>query len=586
MAWLVDEASPVTAPITYGDETDETRKFARDWFRPARRALLAEQGVGTVDQVLMAALNVRFGFLRLLGLSAKTLVIDEVHAYDEYMTTIMKRLLEWCRALRVNVILLSATLSRRQKWELCEAYAGRERRIEIENLMTRWPAAESPYPLLTSVPRHGLADAVSVDSACSRLRDIAIRLHPGFLEDHRQTAQLAIDSISDGGCVCILANTVKAAQAIFEMLQIASRENVLADVELLLFHARFPAFRRNEIEARVTELFGKNMGSRRPRRAILVATQVVEQSLDVDFDVMISQIAPVDLLLQRSGRLWRHDRDPSERHGIEGPVLHVLTPKCGEFDFGPSEKVYDREILLRTLSILDQRTSFHLPAAFRELIEGCYSGEEVLHTLIPQEELQRAAEKRQFKQKQAQAAARTHLLPIPSCDEFNPSGYIADEGMSGAQSYFTAQTRLGDDTISVLLIDDDQLLEIARTSLNEKSKRPHRNQLKQLFLRKVGLPRWWLMSTPKNSKTLKCSQESNGYTPFFEGGDWLRHQIVLPMKCGVSGHCSEWRGKDAQGHEFVIRNDIFIGVTRSLMSPEREVFDGQNEEEADAGQLG
>ncbi len=586
MAWLVDEVAPVSSPQTCGEDTDKSRQLAREWFRPARRALLAEDGVGTVDQVLMAALNVKFGFLRLLGLSAKTLVIDEVHAYDEYMTTIMKRLLEWCRALRVNVVLLSATLSLRQKRELCESYAGKERAEEVVDVLTRWAAETTPYPLVTSIPLAGRADAIPVDADRARSRDITLRVHPGLLEDFDQTARLTVESIANGGCVCVLANTVKAAQAIFDCLQQRQLDGSLANTELLLFHARFPAWRRREIETRVTDLFGKDAGEHRPRRAILVATQVVEQSLDVDFDVMLSQIAPVDLLLQRCGRVWRHERTPAERHGMTGPILHVLLPSGNELKFGPSEKVYDREILLRTLSLLHERPCFNLPVEFRELIEGCYAGGPLTNAVFPSDELQRASDKRVEKQKREQVQARTHLLPLPSRAEFNPTGNSAEEGEGEAHSYFVAQTRLGDDSISVLLIDDDELLAIARASLDVKSKPPRRALLKQLFLRKVGLPRWWLMSRPKHSKREQASEPSDGCEAFFEGDGWLRHQIVLPLRVVIPQQASEWRGRDAQGREFVICNDNVLGVSRQALNPEGEVENGQSKEEADAGQLG
>jgi len=123
MAWLQDDVVPDAVSRTDGED-DRERLRSREWFASAKRALLAQDGVGTVDQVLMAALNVKHGFLRLLGLTTKTLIIDEVHAYDVYMTTLMQTLLRWCRALDVPVILLSATLSQAQKVALAEAYGG------------------------------------------------------------------------------------------------------------------------------------------------------------------------------------------------------------------------------------------------------------------------------------------------------------------------------------------------------------------------------------------------------------------------------------------------------------------------------
>lgn len=159
-----------------------------------------------IDKTACVAPVSNNGFLRLLGLSAKTLVIDEVHAYDEYMTTIMKRLLEWCRTLRINVILLSATLSQRQKRELCESYAGKERAGEVADLLTRWSAETIPYPLVTCIPRAGRAVAIPVDADRSRSRDIILRVHPGLLEDFEKTAQRM--SVSDSQSTRTLQNSI------------------------------------------------------------------------------------------------------------------------------------------------------------------------------------------------------------------------------------------------------------------------------------------------------------------------------------------------------------------------------------------
>jgi len=120
MAWLRDEREPEQLPHTadLGDDRD----LAAAWFRPTRRAMLAPHGVGTVDQAMLAGMHVKFGFLRLFGLTNKVLIIDEVHAYDAYMSTIIGRLLQWCACLKIPVILLSATLSAKQRAAMIEAY--------------------------------------------------------------------------------------------------------------------------------------------------------------------------------------------------------------------------------------------------------------------------------------------------------------------------------------------------------------------------------------------------------------------------------------------------------------------------------
>jgi CRISPR-associated endonuclease/helicase Cas3 len=568
-AWLIDKAAPAALPQTFGGDDNRTAELlSREWFRPARRALLAAEAVGTVDQALMAALHVKFGFLRLLGLGSKTLIIDEVHAYDDYMTTIMERLMAWCKALEIGVVLLSATLSRDQKMRLCSAYSGSVRNAEMQAFFGQWPPAETPYPLLTFVPLAGSPTAVAARSA--RGQRVAVQQQPGLLDDASATALLAAALVKDGGCACVVANTVRAAQEIFEALYQLQEDGALPATKLILFHARFRAEQRNEIEKCVTNLFGKKAGDKRPRRAILVATQVVEQSLDVDFDVMLSQLAPIDLLLQRSGRLWRH-KERDWRGGAKEPVLHVLMPNAGSSQFSATEKIYARETLLRTMALLHERPAFNLPADFRPLIEGCYGRGPLLNDLIPAEELEAAARNRDQERAQHASLARRHLLPEPRPDVFEMARKSAEEaeGEGGAQSYFVAQTRLGDQTRAALVLHDAILFALAKTDLDE-AKKPRRErkapphiQLKRLFLQKLNIPAWWLSS----------SQPCDGYEPLFEGQAWLRGHVVLPLRDG------EWRGRDARGHEFIIRDDAVLGLRRLPISSERDA-----DEEADAGQ--
>jgi len=169
MSWLVDDVSLESGFEILGDSSEEENMLARDWFNPSKRALIAPEGVGTIDQALMAALNVKHGFLRLLGLSSKVLIVDEVHAYDEYMTTILERLLEWCRVLRIPVIMLSATLSQPQKLRLINAYGGvvQEDTDIIE-----------PYPLITIVPLDGSETRV-IPVEAQTSRTVHVKQHLG-----------------------------------------------------------------------------------------------------------------------------------------------------------------------------------------------------------------------------------------------------------------------------------------------------------------------------------------------------------------------------------------------------------------------
>jgi CRISPR-associated endonuclease/helicase Cas3 len=530
MAWLLDDASPLGAGQQ--EEGEDSREML-DWFRNAKRALLAPEGVGTVDQALMAALNVKFGFLRLFGLAAKVLVIDEVHAYDEYMTTIMCRLLEWCRATETPVILLSATLSAAQKRRLAEAYAGADALLSIHG--------DDPYPLLTFVPLNGQASTVAVRDA--RTRRVRLRSHDGLIADPERTARLAAAEVRNGGCCCVLVNAVADAQAVY----LALRRLHPLDADLHLFHARFRAERRQEIEETVTALFGKDAGKKgqppRPQRAILVSTQVVEQSLDVDFDVMISQIAPIDLLLQRAGRLHRHDRD-ARPTGPE-PVLHVLLPEPGTFDFGATQHVYHREPLLHTLACLHGRAALDLPSDLRPLIEACYGEESIPPGVVPEDLLAAASRERQAFAAQAENKARVHLIPEPSSRVFslakNPYRPVGDGDEGATADYFHAQTRLGDKRRRALMLHAPAHFEIMRNA-----KPPDRDTLRRLFLQMVDLPAWWL-------EELSAAAAADAIT---DAPPWARGCVVVPLRDGA------WRGRDADGRAIALVDDPELGLVR------------------------
>jgi CRISPR-associated endonuclease/helicase Cas3 len=398
MAWLRDEVEPEKPPEVGEPKDDRSLADLADaWFRPSRRAMLAAHGVGTVDQAMLAGMHVKFGFLRLFGLADRVLVIDEVHAYDAYMSAIIARLLQWCACLKIPVILLSATLSAKQRAAMVEAYgaAGGD------------PGPEAPYPLVT-VAERGM-EAQTISACASSSKTLKVEALPGLLGDAKKTAAKAAELVKGGGCCCVILNTVKQAQAVYEALK-------LPQTQKLLFHARFAACDRQHITEKVLDLFGKDRPNR-PAKFVLVATQVVEQSLDVDFDDMISEIAPIDLLLQRSGRMHRH------RKRAHDPVLRVLLPEQdGKPKFGASEKIYERYPLLRTREVLGGSSEITLPDRFRPLIESVYGDR------LPagaSDDLKEARQEWDDLREDLAAQAGEFLLCEPMADEFDPVG--ADE---------------------------------------------------------------------------------------------------------------------------------------------------------------
>lgn len=239
-SWLVDDTSFEVVPEIYDEDDDADGQVASEWFRPRKRSLLATYGVGTIDQALMAVLHVKHGFLRLLGLVGKVLIVDEVHAYDAYMSEMLTLLLSWCRALGIRVILLSATLPRSRREALIAAYSGCERSADSSD------GFSTPYPLVTVVKPSGEVVERSVEPG-KRRAHVQILHHEGMLGDAQAVAKLAVERLGNEGCLCVIANTVGLAQAIFEELK-----RIAPDVPKLLLHSRFLARDRQRIEKKST----------------------------------------------------------------------------------------------------------------------------------------------------------------------------------------------------------------------------------------------------------------------------------------------------------------------------------------------
>jgi len=334
---------------------DEDRGVvASEWHTARKRTLLSPYGVGTLDQGLMGVVRSRYQFVRLFGLAGRTVIMDEIHAYDLYTSTLLERLLEWLAALGSPVIALSATLPKGIRQMLISAYAK-----GCGDTETELPVA--PYPRITAKSPHGIK-VTPFTASPGVCRSLLIKWvsAPTWVSDLTQT-------LKNGGCVAVICSTVGRAQDVFQRLQPHFSVN-----ELGLFHGRFLFVDRQRIEKNCLEMFGKD-STKRPDRYVLVATQVIEQSLDVDFDLMISDLAPIDLLLQRSGRLHRHERKRYDH--LKQPTLWLIQPNCTaghKLDFADGDCIYDRHVLLRTWLTLRERSSLQLPEEMDRLIESVY----------------------------------------------------------------------------------------------------------------------------------------------------------------------------------------------------------------------
>ncbi len=338
---------------------------AEAWFADNKKhGLLAAYGVGTIDQCLLAVLQTKHVFVRLFGLAGKCVILDEVHAYDAYTSTLMKRLLAWLAALGCPVVLLSATLPREKRVSLLRAYAG-DGAPEPDNV---------PYPRLTRVTVGECASVTVSHIDADPLRTVRV-VQLGWLDANLLADRLR-ESLAAGGCAVVIRNTVGLAQETYLKLRDSLKS---ARIRVGLFHARFPFGRRMKIENAVLRRFGKDSGPAERDRRVLVATQVVEQSLDLDFDLMVSDVAPVDLVLQRAGRLHRHERG-ARPAGVAVPRLWLIEPEvaAGLPDFAVSGVIYARYILFRSLLILREkngapRTNIELPEEIDGMVEAAYA---------------------------------------------------------------------------------------------------------------------------------------------------------------------------------------------------------------------
>jgi len=274
-------------------EADTASARCAAWLADSnKKALLAHVGVGTLDQALMATLHARHQSLRLLGLFRKVLIVDEVHACDAYMQRLLEAVLEFHAAAGGSAVLLSATLPSRMKNALARAYArGRGRAV---------PALRrAEYPLAARID-----DGGAIEEALDTRPSVQRRVQVGYV-DSREAVEAEIHSaLAAGRCVCWIRNTVGDAIEAWRSFSAS-----LPPEHTTLFHARFTLAGRLRIETEVLENFGPKSTAAQRGGRLVISTQVIEQSLDVDFDLLISDLAPIDRLIQRAGRLQRHRRD-------------------------------------------------------------------------------------------------------------------------------------------------------------------------------------------------------------------------------------------------------------------------------------
>ncbi|MCC8991824.1 MAG: CRISPR-associated helicase/endonuclease Cas3 [Streptococcus sp.] len=324
------------------------------WLAQSRkRVFLGQVGICTVDQVLLSVLPVRHQFVRGFGIHKSVLIVDEVHAYDRYMHGLLAEVLRRQKATGGNAILLSATLPSGVRNRLLQA----------------WNAvgvADAPYPAVWCATGGSVTPLTVPEAQRPQLRNVATELlkHVDAFPDDALLDRL-IAAAQAGARVAVIVNLVDVAQRLSRLLR--DRTTLPVDV----FHARYRFADRQNKETTALAQYGRE--AVREDGRILIATQVVEQSLDLDFDWLVTHICPVDLLFQRLGRLHRHLRPRPA--GFDEPHCTVLSVE-GD-DYGSHKVIYgNARVLWRTERLLAQNDHIAFPQAYREWIEPVYQDED------------------------------------------------------------------------------------------------------------------------------------------------------------------------------------------------------------------
>jgi len=351
-SWLLEETKiPITNATSFNDINEkESIRDAIDWFASNKRGLLAPFGVGTVDQALMSVIAVKHFFVRQFALAGKVIILDEVHSYDLYTGTLIKTLCEKLLPLGCTVVLLSATLTKDRKKDFVE---------NDLNYMSK-----EPYPLISGI---GI-EPVEVKSPEPKTVFVQMR-------NENDTLFEALKRAKQGASILWVCNTVRNAQEMYDRAFESQSE-----IKIGLLHSRFPFYQRQKLEEFWMEKLGKAVRTR--SGCILFSTQIVEQSVDLDADFMISELAPTDMLLQRMGRLWRHDRG---KRVVDNPEFWIIAEKntFEEFRegsaneikkmFGTKAMVYAPYVLLRSVMLWKDKTSISLPDDIRALLAETYT---------------------------------------------------------------------------------------------------------------------------------------------------------------------------------------------------------------------
>jgi len=511
--------------LTYRPNLDdesgrEDSVTAAHYFSNRKRALLSEAGVGTIDQALIGILPVKHQFVRLWGLGNRVVLVDEVHAYDTYTGDLLKRLLEWLYALGSSVILMSATLPDRSRRALLQTWQPAQQEAPIV------------YPRITRITD---GHTTQLTFPCRPQATIMIESHPDDLE---QVGQSLLAATEGGGCACCIVNTVDRAQRLFQLVRDQADH-------VYLFHARYPLQQRQHLEDQVLKLFGSD-ASCRPTRAVLVATQVVEQSLDLDFDLMFSDLAPIDLILQRAGRLHRHRNNDGRRQGHNLPLLKIIgltgAERLPDFSTNYWDKVYAPYVLLRTWLSLQELKEVDLQKDIDPLVQTVYGDQPTDLPSFVVAELDSARQR--LEQQRTAHEDQAHFSSIGSprdCSWQTALGTRCSDAEEGVEpGTQRVSTRIGDPSLVLIPIvarDGQHFLYPDGQCVIPQGAKLKPDLARKMFLQSLSTSRQSVVHYLKNNLPWQGTPLLRGLAPLYldESGERMigKTQIIMDRELGL-----------------------------------------------------
>lgn len=544
---IVDLPPPIYRGVCEDGLGDDCGNEApAEWYLGRKRGLLAPFVVGTIDQLLFAATRTRHVMLRYAGLAGKVVILDEVHAADVYMSQFLGEALAWLGQGKVPVVLLSATLAPGQRRELVTSYLSGA--LDQADVQLRDLEPANGYPSVTTACAVEGSEQIVVQST----EPWRASLHVGVevLDEAPTDGMVPVveairRELHEGGCALIIRNTVDRAQQTFEALE------PLLGSDVRLLHARFSSADRAERTADLLRLLGADGDEGRPKRLVLVATQLAEQSFDIDVDLVISDLAPVDLLLQRAGRLHRHDRPREARPSrLRVPRLLVtgVSFEHGVVPWMPggSEAVYGRHLLLRTaLQVRSAAAAggWSVPADVPRLVAATYADE----VDLPDEwvgDAEKAEGLWRTEQTKRRDSAQDFLLSGRR-ERTKPTLEGLHTGGSRSSDVETqVRVRDGDSSIEVVLLrehEDGTYLALDGTRLG-----PHGEQRWDDPLIVLG----GTVRLPAHPPAVTAAASGLKTLPAWQDHPWLRYARVL---CLDSAGCAELEG-------WVVRYDTRLGL--------------------------